>query len=255
MNRLAAALLGVVVITMPFLGMWYSPAVPFKPNFAAISSLDERRVVFIRFMSKKVAYANQEVAATRTQLLSVLVEWQTTGALSRADRHWLHATAYVYQMPNFDIQRPADIHELLMRVDEVPASLVLAQAANESAWGTSRFAVMADNFFGQHCQIEGCGIVPLAGDSGHYFEVQRFKNVQDAINNYLYNLNTNDSYADFRTLRYHMRQQGQALDGHLLARQLGSYSELGDEYVLRIRSIIKNFGLKQYDAVDKDPQP
>ena len=157
----------------------------------------------------------------------------------------------IYQVPHFAISNPDSVKELLSRVDEVPASLVIAQAANESGWGASRFAVEADNFFGQHCYVSGCGIPPLrVTDSS--FEVQKFPNVQSAINDYLYNLNTNPSYANFRAMRAELRANSQPIAGFRLAPFLTNYSALGDQYSLIISSIIINHNLMQYDAISHE---
>ena len=144
-----------------------------------------------------------------------------------------------------------DVHELLLRVDVVPVSLVLAQAANESAWGTSRFAVHGDNFFGQHCSVPGCGMVAGKNPSAHPVEVQVFKNVQDAITNYLYNIDTNPAYSKFRDVRYQMRLSDKRLSGFQLAPTLSSYSTLGQDYVHRIQDMMSV--ITQYDPIHVQP--
>lgn len=238
---------------MWMLGMTYSPSLLFKPDFAAISSLEARQAAFIAFMVPKVTAANQQVLFTRQRILDILIAWQTSHSLSSADRFWLRSTAYVYQIPSFSIHRPADIQALLLRVDEVPPSLVVAQAANESAWGTSRFAIEGDNFFGQYCYVSGCGVLPLDRPAGQTYEVQRFDSVQDSINDYIYNLNTNPSYAAFRSLRATARQEGDLPMGSKLVPGLRHYSVLGQDYVTRITSIIINHHLMQYDHIDPAP--
>lgn len=251
MNKKMALLsMGVLLVLMVFLGFFYTPSLPVKPNFALIEPLALRQMAFIRFMVPKINYSNQEILNTRSHVLALLVTYQTNGSLSHADQFWLYTTADVYQVPDFNIKSQASIHELLLRVDEVPTSLVLAQAANESAWGASRFAVKADNFFGQYCYVEGCGLVPLSRPAGTSYEVEKFNNVQDSIDDYLYNLNTNPSYAAFRQLRYQMRLDGKFLTGFQLVPGLQNYSILGQDYLDRIHDIIINFNLMQYDKID-----
>lgn len=237
------------LISMPFLGMLYSPSIPFKPNFQAISDFVARQEAFIVFMIPKIDFSNAQTLEVRAQIQSIIQLWQTNGKLSYSQRSWLHEIADVYKMPQFNINQPADINELLSRVDEVPSSLVLAQAANESGWGTSHFAVAADNFFGQHCNIQGCGIVPSGRPAGKTYEVQKFKNVQSAIDNYIYNLNTNPSYATFRAVRAQLRASGQPITGFRLAPYLINYSVLGEQYTLIISDIIINHNLMQYDSI------
>ena len=246
---LLLSLFGLLLLTV-IAGLFYSPSVPFKPNFAAIQPLAIRQQIFINFMVPKVVSANTAVLATRQRIQSVMSEWQQRGTLSGADRYWLYTTAYVYQLPKFNIQNPLDVQELLSRVDEVPASLVLAQSANESAWGASRFAQQADNFFGQHCFVAGCGIVPLKQTEGSEYEVQKFHNVQDSVSDYVYNLNTNSSYQSFRDLRAKMRAKNKPLTGFALVTRLSNYSILGEGYIIRISNIIISHNLIQYDELD-----
>lgn len=252
-KKIVLIAISFLLVLMPFLGFVYSPSLPVKPNFAAIEPLALRQMAFIRFMVPKINDSNQGILDTRSHVLALLVTYQTGGALSHADQFWLYTTADVYQVPNFNIKSQASIHELLLRIDEVPTSLVLAQAANESAWGASRFAVRADNFFGQYCYVEGCGLVPLSRPEGTIYEVEKFNNVQDSIDNYLYNLNTNSNYAAFRQLRYQMRLNGKFLTGFQLVPGLQNYSILGQDYIDRIHNIIINFNLMQYDKIDAAP--
>jgi Bax protein len=244
-----ALLAGLFVVILT--GVLYSPSVPFKPNFTEIQPLEIRQQAFINFMVPKVENANAAVLATRQRIIDIVTKWQASGALSGADRYWLYTTAYVYQIPHFKIQNPQQVKELLSRVDEVPTSLVLAQAANESGWGTSRFAKQADNFFGQHCFVNGCGLA-AKGTIGHRdtVEVQKFKNVQASVTDYVYNLNTNSSYQSFRDLRAKMRAQNKPLAGFALVSGLGNYSILGEGYIILISNIIINHNLMQYDEID-----
>ncbi len=239
----------MLLIAAPFLGMWYSPSIPFKPNFPAIQPLTARQQAFIVFMVPKINYANSETLKTRAQIINLVKTWQATGALSYTNRSWLHEIADVYQLTDFNINNANDISELLSRVDEVPASLILAQSGNESGWGASRFAVEADNFFGQHCNVAGCGIMPLDRGDTETFEVQKFDTVQDSIDDYLYNLNTNSSYQGLRDMRAELRAHNQPLVGFRLAPFLSNYSILGQQYVLMISAIIINHDLMQYDVI------
>ncbi len=248
-NKYFVALFFLALFISPFLGYFYSPTIPFKPNFPAISPLIARQQAFILFMVPKINYANEQILETREQIQTLVANWQQNQMLTHANRNWLHEIADVYQMPEFDMSNSQDVNELLSRVDEVPSSLVLAQAANESGWGTSRFAIKADNFFGQHCNVAGCGMIPQGRSPGETFEVQTFPNVQSAINDYLYNLNTNPSYSGFRAMRAELRAHNEPLVGFRLAPYLTNYSILGNQYSLIISSIIINHNLMQYDAL------
>ena len=140
-----------------------------------------------------------------------------------------------------------EVAELLLRVDQVPASLALAQAAMESAWGTSRFAVQGNNLFGQWCYQKGCGLVPLRRNAGSTHEVAKFDSVSDAIKSYLKNINTHRAYADLRNDRASLRSAGKPITGHQLAEGLIDYSELREAYVHEIQAVIRINKLSQYD--------
>lgn len=247
---IALILFFLVLIAMPFFGFWYSPSLPFKPNFPAISSLIARQQAFIVFMVPKITYANDQILTTRTQILTLVALLENNKPLSYSKLSWLKEIADVYQVPHFSITNPASLNELLSRVDIIPTSLILAQAGNESGWGTSRFAMDADNFFGEHCYVPGCGILPIGSNAGIGFEVEKFNSAQESINDYLYNLNTNPAYTAFRTMRAELRAHNEPLVGFRLAPYLNNYSILGDRYVLRISSIIVSQNLMQYDAIN-----
>ena len=139
--------------------------------------------------------------------------------------------------------------ELIRRVDVIPTSLVLAQAANESAWGTSRFAREGNNIFGQWCFDEGCGLVPNRRGEDASHEVRAFASVEAAVRAYFRNLNTHPSYEDLRTLRASMRMQGLPLNSMVLARGLTRYSERGMDYVLELQDMIRINELRERDRV------
>lgn len=249
-QRIALVFFFLVLIAMPFFGVWYSPSIPFKPNFPAIGSLVARQQAFIGFMVPKINYANQQILTTRTQIINLIALLQANKTLTYSKLSWLKEIADVYQVPHFTPTNPASLTALLNRVDTIPTSLVLAQAGNESGWGASHFAVAADNFFGEHCYVAGCGILLFGSNASIGFEVEKFNNAQESINDYLYNLNTNPAYSTFRNMRAELRAHNEPLIGFRLAPYLTGYSILGYQYVLRISSIIVDQNLMQYDAID-----
>ena len=129
----------------------------------------------------------------------------------------------------------------------MPPSLALAQSANESAWGTSRFAKQGNNFYGQWCYREGCGIVPKQRNHSAKHEVAKFKNVQLSTNAYIHNINSHNAYSNLRTLRATQRKAGKVISGQALAVGLQKYSERGSEYVKEIQAMIRFNKLGQYD--------
>jgi Bax protein len=128
----------------------------------------------------------------------------------------------------------------LARVDTVPLSLVLAQAANESSWGQSRFAQEGNNLFGEWCFREGCGIVPEQRSAGKSHEVAAFDSVNASVRSYLHNLNTGRAYAALRKLRQQARAAGEAPKAMVLASGLARYSERGLAYVHEIKAMIRS---------------
>lgn len=251
MSKPLILIIGAAVLFASFfLGANYSPSFQMKPDFSAIKSSSTRQKAFIGFLVPKINYANSEILETRAQIETLISNYKHTKSISVASRIWLHEIADVYAVVPFSLKNTRSVKKLLRRVDIVPPSLVLAQAANESGWGTSRFAVKADNFFGQHCHVKGCGLVPHKREKGTTFEVQKFPNVQSSVNQYLYNLNTNNAYTNLRVMRAELRRNDKPLVGIRLVPFLANYSILGEEYSLRISSIIVNHDLMQYDALE-----
>jgi len=129
--------------------------------------------------------------------------------------------------------------KLLERVDAVALEVVLAQSANESAWGQSRFATQGNNFFGQWCYKKGCGIVPKRRDKGTRHEVAKFSSVNRSVRSYIKNINTGRVYAPLRQIRKKNRASGKKPDATAQAGGLVKYSQRREAYVKEIRSMIR----------------
>ena len=132
-----------------------------------------------------------------------------------------------------------DLTELRRRVDVVPASLALAQGAEESGWGTSRFARLGNAVFGQRTFQKGDGLVPLRREQGQRHEVKSFNNLYRSVRAYVWNLNTHAAYEKFREKRASFRFRGLPPDGYELTETLDRYSERGENYIQTIRTIIQ----------------
>jgi len=132
------------------------------------------------------------------------------------------------------------LSRMLLRVDVLPEELVLSQAANESAWGTSRFAVEGNNYFGQWCYRKGCGLVPASRTEGSTHEVAVFETAYLSVNAYFMNVNRNKAYTELRQIRAEQRTAGQTITGTKLAEGLSRYSERGHEYIDEIQSMIRH---------------
>ncbi|MBF0248597.1 MAG: glucosaminidase domain-containing protein, partial [Alphaproteobacteria bacterium] len=163
--------------------------------------------------------------------------------LPAVDRLWLAVMA-----DRYDVARD-DIAGMLKRHDVVPPSLALAQAATESGWGTSRFALEGNAVFGQWTFTDSHdGIVPQDRQDGQSHRIRAFDSLYDSVYSYVINLNTHQAYREFRDMRADMRRHGMRLDGLRLADTLHRYSERGADYVLDIQNIIQTNDLEQLDG-------
>ena len=151
---------------------------------------------------------------------------------------WLTTLAKKYHLKN-QLSANEKIEQLLVCVDEVPEALVLVQAANESAWGTSRFARIGLNFFGIWCYQPKCGMIPNGRSGNDKHQVAAFKSVAQAVGNYFYNINTHKAYTVFREIRRQLRAENHPLKAEILASGLLAYSERGEHYVVEITKMIE----------------
>ena len=156
------------------------------------------------------------------------------------DKEWLHELAERYRLDKLRIEDQAFSVRLLRNVDTLPVSLVLAQAANESGWGTSRFALEGNNLFGEWTYAKGTGMVPRERKPGATHEVRLFNSLQSSLRSYMHNLNTHRAYTGLRKIREQLRNAGQRPDGPSLARGLHAYSERGSAYILDIEQMIRD---------------
>jgi Bax protein len=191
------------------------------------------------------------VAESNRQTLKQRAEIERFAAkpeLSAAERKKLSQFARQYglepEQENADLLR-----QLLLRVDKVPASLALSQAAIESAWGTSRFAVQGNNLFGQWCYKKGCGLVPLQRNAGSHHEVAKFATVSESVESYIRNINTHRAYRDLRANRAQLRGAESSASGYQLAENLLEYSELREKYVHEVQAVIRINNLARYDKL------
>lgn len=217
------------------------------PNFAAIADESERKRAFFCYLAPLVERANGVVMQDRKRLERLRKEHPSGRGLEADSRRFVETMASDYGLEGAALDGSL-FQRLLVRVDGVPVSLALAQAANESAWGTSRFALEGHNYFGQWCFRKGCGIVPQKRAKGATYEVQAFSNVGDSVTAFIRNLNTNSSYAKFREIRAKRRSEGETASGASLAEGLRDYSARRGEYVRTLRNMIRFNHLEQFDS-------
>lgn len=206
-----------------------------------------RKVDFIAAVLPLIIDANVEILKRRRRIEILALRHETDIALDPEDRRWLARIAERYDT------EPTEFATLLRRVDIVPPSLALAQAAEESGWGRSRFALFGNALFGQRVWSDG-GMIPLARRGGENFAVRAFASVVEAIRSYMHNLNTHFAYHEFRQRRAAMRRHRARLDAFWLTGALTNYSERREAYLDSIRSIISFNRLDVFDQILVGPE-
>ena len=218
------------------------------PDFSIFADVETKKRSFFDYTQGFIVAEINSILALRAELAMIADRVDQVAVLNPENEKKLIAAAIEYRVDYESLSKKQTLEELMLRVDFIPASLVLAQAANESAWGVSRFAVEGNNIFGQWCYEKGCGIVPARREAGAKHEVKIFDTVQSSIKAYFLNINTHDSYSYLRDLRAKMRDRGLKLDPMSLAIGLGRYSERGDSYVDEIQRIIIQNDLRKRDT-------
>jgi Bax protein len=211
-------------------------------DIAEVTDVDLRKKTFIKIVLPLVLSANEKIMEQRERLMTLLDARTRGQTLPPADRKWLDEIAARYR------EDPSDSEALVMKVDQVPVSLALAQAVEESGWGTSRFAQKGNALFGQRVWSTGKGIVPEQRAEDATYEVKAFKSIADSIRAYIHNLNSHTAYAEFREMR---AQQHMSLTPSYgmqgLLETLHVYSEKGAEYVENLRTLIRTNRLSDFD--------
>lgn len=214
---------------------------PAAPESAELSPrLDEKKQAFVDRLTPIVQQENDRLRMLRRELerlYSELLREQLDGA--GTDR--LRQLARRYRVEGNVLKDPAARRDLLDRVDIIPLELALAQAVNESAWGTSRFAREGNNLFGIWTYDQDKGIVPKNRAKGAKHLVRRFDSLDESVRYYLHTLNSHPAYAELRRIRAESRSQGKIADGLLLAGGLTRYSAKGEHYVALIRQLIRRY--------------
>ena len=211
-------------------------------DLAGIQSVDDRKAAFIKLMLPLVLRVNEELLEDRARVEGLVRRLHEGKRLRAANRAWLDSMSGRYGAETDDFD------DLTERLDIVPPSLALAQANEESGWGTSRFAKLGNAIFGQWTFAVGEGIVPLERADGRSHKIKAFGHLHESVANYLANLNRHPAYAEFRRLRAKMRTQGQELNGYVLAGTMTAYSERGADYISTIRSIMRFNDLTDLDG-------
>ena len=203
-----------------------------------IENTQKRKNLFIQIILPLIIEENNRIKLNRKKLFSILNKNHN----SNAEKKWLNEKFKQYGVLN------KDLSTLKVRMDTVPVSLAIAQAAKETGWGTSRFAQEGNALFGQWTW-SGEGIKPADADNNATHKIMKFKILKSSIRAYQRNLNTHSGYKEFRMARAALRDNRRNLDGLILATYLNRYAETGTEYVKIIKQIIKQNNLTDFDKV------
>ena len=212
-------------------------ALTLLPNeIKMIESTSKRKEFFIQIVLPLILKENSNIKIDRKRLFSIINKSNNTVL----EKKWLEKKYKQYGVPS------KDLSTLKIRMDEVPVSLALAQAAKETGWGTSRFAQEGNALFGQWTW-SGEGLKPKDADKSEGHKVMKFNVLQASVRAYQRNLNTHSTYKDFRQERAKLRDKGEPLDSMILSKFLNKYAETGDQYVEVLQKIIKQNNLKDFD--------
>ena len=209
------------------------------PNeMKSIESSGKRKSLFIKIILPLVLEENNRIIIDRKKLFSILNKNQN----SKDEIKWLNQKFKQYGVVN------KDLATLKVRMDIIPVSLAIAQAAKETGWGTSRFAIEGNALFGQWTW-SGEGIKPAGADSKATYKVMKFNVLKASVRAYQRNLNTHSSYKKFRFIRAQLRDDNKKLDSLKLAEYLDNYAQTGTEYTKVLKQIIQQNQLKDFDEV------
>ena len=201
-----------------------------------IENSKKKKEFFIQIVLPLIIKENNNIRLDRKTLFSIINKSNNTDA----EKKWLVKKYKQYGVSS------RDLSTLKIRMDEIPVSLAIAQAAKETGWGTSRFAQEGNALFGQWTW-SGEGLKPKDAEEGKGHKVMKFNILQASVRAYQRNLNTHSTYKFFRKARAEMRDAGEQLDSIVLSKYLNKYAETGNQYVEVLQKIIKQNKLKDFD--------
>jgi Bax protein len=216
---------------------------PPLPDFGSLET-QARKSAFFEYLRPIVRKVNDRTRDDKAYVDKLMAQLESGNEPSWFERSRIASLAEKYEVETADLEYAEVLATLERRIGVIPEPLVLIQAAKESGWGTSRFAVEGNNLFGQRCYERGCGIAPLGRAENTRFGVARFDTVEASIESYTRNLNTHPKYQGFRELRQQLRKLDRPLKALDLAQGLLGYSERGQVYVEEIKSMIRQNDLE-----------
>ncbi len=199
-----------------------------------------KKQLFFRGLAPLILHSNELIMKDRNRLEKIRAKVSGNESVTEMDRIWIRKLAQLYKVKSNDEQVSESLlDELWKKVDIVPPSLALGQAAEESGWGTSRFAAEGNAIYGQWTWGENAMVPEQQRKELGNYGIASFNSLQESICGYMLNLNTHNAYADLRNRRAELRKKGQKLTGSELAEQLTRYSERGEEYVKGLKSLME----------------
>ena len=205
-------------------------------DIKTLGDTKKKRELFIKIILPLILYENEKITEDRKKLFQILSKnFNTSG-----ERVWIKRRFREYKIDDQDLSK------LKMRMDIIPVSLALAQAANESGWGTSRFALEGNALFGQWTWSKK-GISPKKKDPNQSHKVLQFQVLKASVKAYKNNLNTHNAYREFREARAQLRQENKIIIGLELSKYIKSYAAIGEKYVAIINDIIERNSLTDFD--------
>ena len=236
------------------------------PDFKKMTVVSAKKQAFFNYFTPIIDAENARIANQRTALEMLSRKITNNENLREEEQAFLNSLKSEYKISEKQ-SITVQMNQLMVRVDQIPRSLVLAQAANESAWGTSRFATKGNNYFGQWCFTKGCGLVPNQRSEGLTHEVRKFDSAVDSVAAYFRNINTHRSYRKLRAHRARFASEEfiqtesdtstspEPPTGYVLAQYLNQYSSEGEKYVRALRQLIRQNHLEVgTENTEKDPR-
>ena len=216
-------------------------------NDINLDFLSQSKKDFVKTLLPLISYQNQNILLERSKLEELKASLIDHNTLTNTDLKFLNKISQKYRIKTADKHKYDLVNELLNRVDIIPNSIVLAQAANESGWGSSRFAREFNALFGEYTYNYSDGVVPLLREEGEKHLVKTFTSVDKSVQSYFNNLNSHYAYEDFREVREMMREKNNFSNIKLLVEELDSYAA-DINYITTINAIIDANKLDQFDA-------
>ena len=211
-------------------------------DLKTLGNTKKKRELFIKIVLPLILDENEKISQDRKKLFKILGKnFNTVG-----ERVWLKRRFKEYKIEDRDLSK------LKMRMDIIPVSIAIAQAANESGWGTSRFALEGNALFGQWTWSKK-GISPKKKDPNQTHKILQFQVLKASVRAYKNNLNTHNAYQEFREVRAQLREEGDKIDGLKLTKYLKNYAAIGEQYVRILEDIIEKNSLTDFDNANLLP--